>query len=80
MITIQDAIRIANEWNPKYDAYQEYNDAYVFFIDDGIVRYGGGDNCLIIEKANGNKLHFAQYYMDADREIIKVGEPVRFNR
>jgi len=78
MITLQDAIRIANEWNPKYDTYQEYEDAYVFFIDDGVVRIGGGDNCLIIEKANGNKLHFAQYFMDADRVIVEVGEPVRF--
>lgn len=78
MITLQEAIRIAEEWNPKYDTYQEYDDAYVFFIDDGIIRYGGGDNCLIVEKANGNKLHFAQYYMDANREITEVGEPVSF--
>ena len=78
MITLQDAIRIANEWNPKYDTYQEYEDAYVFFIDDGIKRVGGGDNCLIVEKTNGNKLHFAPYFMDADRDIVEVGEPVRF--
>ncbi len=78
MITIQEAIKIASEWNPKYDTYQEYEDAYVFFIDDGVIKHGGGDNCLIVEKANGNKLRFAQYYMDAYREIAEVGEPVRF--
>ena len=76
MITLQEAINMAKKWNPKYDAYQEYEDAFEFFIDDGEIRIGGGDNAIIIEKENGKRLPWALYFMDADRDIVEVGEPV----
>ena len=76
MITVDEAIKKAKERNEKYNAYQEYKDAYSFFIDDGEIRYGGGDNGVIIEKETGNILRWGQYFMDDKRNIKEVGEVV----
>lgn len=76
MITLQEAIAIAKKWNNKFDAYQEYEDAYEFFVDDGEITVGGNHEC-IINKENGKKIPWALYFMDADRNIVKVGEPVK---
>ena len=76
MITLKDAIRIAKERNNNFNAYQEYEDAYEFFVDDGEITAGGGGRCCIIEKADGKILPWAIYFMDADRSIVEIGEPV----
>lgn len=77
MITLQEAIAIAKAWSDKFDTYQEYEDAYEFYVNDGELYYGGGDRCCIIEKKTGRKMPWALYFMDADRNIVKVGEPVK---
>ncbi len=78
MITLKDAIKIAEEWSSKFDAYQEYEDAYEFYVDDGIITVGGAERNLIIDKSTGKRIPWAMYFMDADREIVELGEPVRF--
>ena len=77
MITLQEAIAIAKAWSDKFDTYQEYADAYEFYVDDGELCYGGGDRSCIIEKDGGRRLPWALYFMNADRNIVKVGEPVK---
>lgn len=74
MITLEQAIDIAVNRNEKYNAVQEYADAYEFFIDDGEIRYGGGDNGVIIEKSTGNVLRWAEYFM-RKKNVIEIGEP-----
>lgn len=76
MITKRQAITIAKEWNEKFDTYQEYEDAYEFFVDDGITAAGGNHDC-IIDKESGRKIPWALYFMDAERNIVEVGEPVK---
>ena len=76
MITLQEAINIAKSWNDKFDAYQEYEDVYEFFIDDGEITAGGNHEC-IIDKESGRKIPWALYFMDAERKIVEVGEPVK---
>lgn len=75
MITLKEAIDIALGRNPKFNAFQEYADAYEFFIDDGIIREGGEDNSCIIEKKNGTVLRWPAYFMDGKRTIVEIGEP-----
>ena len=74
MITLQEAITIAKNWNADIDTYQEYKDAYEFYVDDG-EEYAGGSRACVIEKESGNVLRWDAYFMDLDREIIEVGEP-----
>ncbi len=78
MITLKDAIKFAEEWSSKFDAYQEYEDAYEFYVDDGIITVGGAERNLIIDKSTGKRIPWAMYFMDADRKIVEIGEPVRF--
>ena len=74
MISLEEAINIAKETNPNYDAVQEYADAYEFFVDDGEIKIGGGDGGIVVEKKNGNVLRWSQYFMDANRNVIEIGE------
>lgn len=75
MITLQEAIDIAKKHNPGFNAYQEYADAYEFYIDDGVLREGGADMSCIVEKASGNMLHWPVYFMDGKRNIVEIGAP-----
>ena len=77
MITRERAVELAKEHNKKYDAYQEYADAYEFFISGNEIQYGGGDNSIIIEKANGKLLRWSEYFMDGKRTIVEIGESVK---
>lgn len=72
-ISINEAIKIAKERNEKVDTIQEYDDAWEFFTDDGIVRYGGGDCSFVVLKENGNVLRFYEYFMDTSRKIKGKG-------
>lgn len=78
MITIERAIELAKTRNAKYDSYQEYADAYEFFISGNDIQYGGGDNSIIIEKANGKILRWNEYFMDGKRKIVEIGNSVKF--
>lgn len=75
MITLKEAIKIAKDWNDKYDAYQEYEDAYEFYIDDGVIREGGPDNSSIIEKASGKRIQGAIYFLSGQYDPVEVGDP-----
>lgn len=72
MIGIEEAIKIAKEHNNKYNAFQEYADAYEFFINDGEIRYGGGDNSIFVLKRDGKILRFADYAM-GNRNAVEIG-------
>lgn len=72
MINLEQAIEIAKNHNDKYNAFQEYADAYEFFIDDGEIRYGGGDNSIFILKRDGKLLRFADYVM-GNRNAVEIG-------
>ena len=76
MITLQEAIAIAKKWNDKFNTYQEYKDAYEFYVDDGATYDGGGYSC-VIEKESGKVLRWEKYFMDPEREIVQVGKPIR---
>lgn len=73
MIDAREAIKLAKEYNDKYNAVQEYADAYEFFIDDGVIRDGGGDCSTIIEKSSGKILRWSEYFMDSSRAIVEIG-------
>lgn len=75
MITFKEAVNIALDRNPNFNAVQEYADAYEFYIDDGITREGGGDNSCIVEKKNGAVLHWPVYFLDFERVVVAIGEP-----
>ena len=77
MITLKEAVVTAKGWNEKYDAYQEYEDAYAFYIDDGIIRDGGPDNGLIIDKESGKRIPFAIYFLSGKYDPVEVGNPVK---
>lgn len=75
MLNLEKLAEIAKERNPKYNAVQEYSDAYEFFIDDGVIRDGGGDCSIVIEKASGKVMRWGEYFMDGNRTIVEIGEP-----
>lgn len=79
MLDLVKAAAIAKKRNEKYNAVQEYADAFVFFIDDGIERDGGGDGPIIVEKNTGNLLRWAEYFMDGKRMISEIGEKKRLD-
>ena len=74
MFDLKEATEIAKKHNSKYNAVQEYADAYEFFIDDGVVRMGGGDCSIIIDKNTGSVLRWAEYFMDSNRNVSAMGE------
>lgn len=74
LITIEEAIEIAKKRLPSVDSYQEYADAYEFFIDDGEVRIGGAECSFVVEKSGGNILRWAAYFMDGNRDVVEIGE------
>ena len=75
MITFEEALQIAAEKNGAFDTVQEYSDAFVFFINDGVIRYGGAEAGCVIEKRTGNKLRWNEYFMDDKRNIVPIGIP-----
>ncbi len=74
MLDLEKIIELAKERNASFNAIQEYADAYEFFIDDDVIREGGGNCSIVIEKSNGNILRWSEYFMDSHRTIVKIGE------
>lgn len=75
VITKEEAIKLAKTRNSLINAYQEYADAYEFYIDNDDV-YEGGSNCsFVVEKQTGNILRWPDYFMDSSRNVIEIGEP-----
>ena len=74
-ITLKEAIDIARERNNKFDAVQEYKDAWEFYIDDGIERYGGGDCGIVVLKDGGEIMRFYEYFLNPKRRVLKCGKP-----
>lgn len=79
-VTAAEAVKIAVRWNSKIDTYQEYNDAYFFYIDDGEERIGGPDCGFAVLKQGGSILRWNEYFMDAGRECEETGEPVKLKK
>lgn len=75
MISLQEAVEIAKKRNPKFDTCQEYADAYVFYVDDGVVYYGGAEHNCIVEKSTGKTIWWSNYFMDGNRNVVEIGEP-----
>lgn len=69
------AIKTALNRNPKYDTVQEYEDAYEFSISGSEINYGGIDCSCVVEKGTGKLLRWNEYFMDAERSIVKIGDP-----
>jgi len=80
MITLNEATSIALERNDRFDTYQEYADAYVFYIDDGVISDGGGNRNCVIEKKNGSVLSWSMYFMNANRNIVEIGKPKKIEK
>lgn len=75
MITLETAIKMAKEVNEEIDTYQEYADAYEFYISSDEAAEGGAGRSCIIDKSAGNKLHFAEYFLNPKRNVVEIGEP-----
>lgn len=80
MITLEEAMKIAKSRSENFDTYQEYEDAYAFYVDDGEICDGGGGRFCIIEKASGRIVPFGPYYLTGDHDVVSVGEPVKIKR
>lgn len=79
MIGFEEAVKTAKARNEKYNAVQEYSDGYCFFIDDGEIREGGGDNSIIVEKGNGQILRFAEYFLSGKYSAVEISEPKKID-
>lgn len=77
MLEFKNVLEIAKARNEKIDTYQEYKDAYEFYVDDGEISVGGAEKGCIIDKETGSIIPWVKYFMDADRDVVKVGEPKR---
>ncbi len=62
MITLEQATKIAHKRNSNYDGIYEYEDAWHFFLDDGIERVGG-DTGVVVFKESGKTMSLDQYMM-----------------
>ena len=62
MITLEQATKIAHKRNSNYDGIYEYEDAWHFFLDDGIER-DGGDTGVVVFKESGKTMSLDQYMM-----------------
>lgn len=83
MITLKEAIAIAKARNSKVDTYQEYEDAYSFYIDDGVFRIGGGDCGFYVRKSDGVVLRCYEYILpnpEYEHTVVEIGEPVKINQ
>ena len=72
MITLEQATQIAHARNKDYNGLEEYEDAWYFFLDDGITRTGG-DTGIVVLKESGETMIFHQYitkgcYMTEEEE------------
>lgn len=83
MITLSEAIAIAKNRNSKVDTYQEYEDVYSFYIDDGVIRIGGGDCAFYVRKSDGKVLRCYEYDLpdpEYEHTCVEIGEPVKINK
>lgn len=62
MTTFDEAKKIAKKINPKVDVYQEYSDAFIFFIKDP-KQDDVWDNEVVIKKSDGKVISYTKYIM-----------------
>lgn len=82
MITLKEAIAIAKARNSKVDTYQEYEDVYSFYIDDGVIRIGGGDCAFYVRKSDGKVFRCYEYNLpnpEYEHTVVEIGGPVKIN-
>lgn len=76
IITLDEAVRIAKERDERNDTYQEYEDAYFFYQEDGEEMTGGDDGSIIVMKKNGTLKMPYQYFLGGGN-CKEIGEPVK---
>ncbi len=79
MITLENAKAIALERNNLFDTFQEYSDAYVFYINDGEITDGGAGRNCVIEKKTGRVIPWAIYFLTGKYQAVEIGEPKKIN-
>lgn len=76
-ISLEEAIEIATSYSSKFNAYQEYEDAYEFYVDDGVIAAGGGERNYIIDKQTGERILWAEYFLSGKFDPVEIGDPVK---
>ncbi|MBQ6654539.1 MAG: hypothetical protein IJM79_03340 [Erysipelotrichaceae bacterium] len=74
MIALKQAIRIAREYNPDFDIYSEYKDAYVFCREEHMYDIGGEGTPLVVLKDTGEPMSFTEFLLmkPEDEEPIRL--------
>lgn len=75
-VTIEDALAYAKKRDSRLNCYQEFEDAYYFYLDDGIVR-DGAPGCIIL-KNTAELMLFPDYFLTGIFDCVEVGELVFF--
>ena len=78
MITLKQAIRKARKYNPNFDIYSEYEDAYVFCWEEHMYDIGGEGTPLVILKDTGEAMNFTEFLhmIPEDEEPIRLQERI----
>lgn len=77
MITFEEAVRIAKEYDPELNECAEYSDAWDFYLNDGIYRDGGPHSGVIVLKDGGKKLRGYEYFMGDKYECIDMEHVIK---
>lgn len=75
-VTLEDALAYAKQRDSRLNCYQEYENAYNFYLDDGIMRTGAPG--FIILKNTAELLYFPDYFLTGKYDCVEVGKPVFF--
>lgn len=75
---LEEAKAIAKEKNENINCYQEYADAFFFFVNDGNEYVGGEGAGFVLMKNGGNILMPYEYFMKNGAQKIKIGEETMF--
>lgn len=75
---IEEAKEIARRRNKDINCYQEYKDAFFFFVNDGEMHIGGSAaGFVIMKKGKEIKMPY-QYFMNPKSHATEIGENVFF--
>lgn len=78
IFTIDKAMEIAKNHYKGLNCYQEYKDAFYFFVNDGNEYDGGQCTGIVVLKKGGAKLQPYQYFMNPKSEAVTIGEEIMF--
>lgn len=75
---IEEAKEIAKNKNKEVNCYQEFMDAFYFFVDDGEIHFGGSQSGFVIMKKGKKIVMPYEYFMDPKSKAIEIGECISF--